>query len=64
MEGKVKWFNAEKHIGFIRGEDDKEYFVHLSALKEGFVPRQGTRVEFTPDKNERGLRAVDVKPME
>ena len=37
MQGKVKWFNQEKGFGFIVGEDEKEYFVHYSQIRqEGF----------------------------
>jgi CspA family cold shock protein len=34
MQGKVKWFNAEKGYGFIEGQDGKEVFVHCSAIEE------------------------------
>ena len=37
MQGKVKWFNAEKGYGFIEGEDGKDVFVHFSAIQsDGF----------------------------
>jgi CspA family cold shock protein len=29
MNGTVKWFNEVKGFGFITGEDEKDYFVHL-----------------------------------
>ena len=32
MNGKVKFFNQEKGFGFIKGEDDAEYFVHASGI--------------------------------
>ncbi|WP_172995811.1 cold-shock protein, partial [Lactobacillus helveticus] len=31
--GTVKWFNADKGFGFITGSDDKDVFVHFSAIK-------------------------------
>ena len=29
MQGKVKWFSAEKGYGFIEREDGGDVFVHL-----------------------------------
>ena len=34
MEGKIKWYKREKGYGFITGEDEKDYFVHYTALPE------------------------------
>ena len=37
MQGKVKWFDAEKGFGFIAQEDGKDIFVHYShILQEGY----------------------------
>jgi CspA family cold shock protein len=30
--GVVKWYNAEKKIGFLQSADGKEIFVHANAL--------------------------------
>ena len=48
MQGKVKWFNAEKGYGFIEGQDGKDVFVHFSAIEqEGFKTLdEGQEVEF------------------
>jgi len=35
MKGTVKWYNIKKGYGFIKGEDDQEYFIHYSALPCG-----------------------------
>ena len=65
MQGKVKWFNAEKGYGFIEGQDGKDVFVHFSAINaEGFKSlEEGQKVTFDtePDpKNSAKLRAVNV----
>ena len=48
MQGKVKWFNAEKGYGFIEGQDGKDVFVHFSAIvQDGFKTLdEGQEVEF------------------
>ena len=60
MKGTVKFFNHTKGFGFITGED-KDYFVHHSALAEGVTIDEGDSVEFTPEESPKGARANDVK---
>ena len=60
MEGTVKWFNRKKGYGFISGEDEKEYFVHYSAVAQGTFLRDNDRVAFEPADGERGLQAQNV----
>ena len=60
MKGTVKWFNRTKGYGFIRGEDDNEYFVHNSALAEGTFIRDDDKVSFDPAEGERGKQAQNV----
>ncbi|MBD3248416.1 hypothetical protein GF336_00035 [Candidatus Woesearchaeota archaeon] len=61
MKGTVKWYNRRKGYGFIKGEDEKEYFVHFSAIEEGTFIRDNDLVEFEPAETEKGLQARDVK---
>ena len=63
MQGKVKWFNQEKGFGFIVGEDEKEYFVHYSQIRqEGFKTlEEGNAVEFDAASADKGLQARDVR---
>ena len=62
MQGKVKWFNAEKGYGFIEGQDGKDVFVHFSAIEqEGFKTLdQGQEVEFEVVEGARGPQAANV----
>ena len=62
MQGKVKWFNAEKGYGFIEGQDGKDVFVHFSAIvQEGFKSlEEGQEVEFDVVEGARGPQAANV----
>ncbi|NHN33895.1 cold shock domain-containing protein [Paenibacillus agricola] len=62
MQGKVKWFNAEKGYGFIEREDGGDVFVHFSAIQtEGFKTLdEGQAVEFDIVEGARGQQAANV----
>ena len=62
MQGKVKWFNAEKGYGFIQREGAKDLFVHFSGIKsEGFKTlEEGWTVEFDVITGDRGEQAANV----
>jgi CspA family cold shock protein len=62
MQGKVKWFNAEKGYGFIESSDGKDVFVHFSAIQsEGFKSLdEGQAVEFDIVEGARGPQAANV----
>lgn len=62
MQGKVKWFNAEKGYGFIEREDGGDVFVHYSAIEEeGFKTLdEGQSVEFEIVEGARGPQASNV----
>ncbi len=62
MQGKVKWFNAEKGYGFIEREDGDDVFVHYSAIQsEGFKTlEEGQSVEFEIVEGARGPQAANV----
>ena len=66
MQGKVKWFNAEKGYGFIQREGAKDLFVHFSGIKsEGFKTLQeGWTVEFDVITGDRGEQAANVVHVE
>ena len=62
MNGKVKWFNAEKGYGFITDDTGKDVFVHFSAIQgDGFKSLdEGQDVEFDVVDGERGPQATNV----
>ena len=62
MQGKVKWFNAEKGFGFIEREDGDDVFVHFSAINaDGFKTLdEGQEVEFEIVEGARGPQAANV----
>ena len=62
MEGRIKWFNAEKGYGFIEREDGSDVFVHYSAIEgEGFKTLQeGDVVRFDVVEGARGPQAAHV----
>ncbi len=62
MDGKVKWFNAEKGYGFIVPEEGKDVFVHFSAIvSDGYKTlEEGQTVTFDLEEGERGPQAKNV----
>lgn len=62
MQGKVKWFNAEKGYGFIETEEGTDVFVHFSAIQtDGFKTlEEGQAVEFEIVEGARGPQAANV----
>lgn len=63
MQGKVKWFNAEKGYGFIERDDGTDVFVHFSSIEgEGFKTlNEGDDVEFEITDSDRGPQAANVR---
>ncbi len=62
MQGKVKWFNAEKGFGFIDRGQGTDIFVHYSQIQlDGYKTLQeGEVVEFELFQSERGMQAKHV----
>lgn len=62
MQGKVKWFNAEKGFGFIESNDGGDVFVHFSAIQgDGFKTLdEGQSVQFEVVEGNRGPQAANV----
>ena len=61
VEGKVKFFNAQKNFGFINGDDGTDYFVHGSSVEGGVLLKEGDKVSFSVINGDRGPKADHVK---
>ncbi|MEW6623865.1 MAG: cold-shock protein [Bacillota bacterium] len=61
-QGTVKWFNNEKGFGFIEVENEKDVFVHFSAIVgDGFKSlEEGQKVEFEVTQGPKGPQAANV----
>ncbi len=57
--GTVKFFNAEKGFGFIKGQDGKEIFVHATGLVDEV--RENDEVSYDVKEGKKGPNAVNVK---
>jgi CspA family cold shock protein len=60
--GRVEWFSERRGYGFIGWQEDKDVFVHRSAiLGEGRqILHKGQRVEFAVKRTPRGPEATNV----
>jgi CspA family cold shock protein len=63
VQGKVKFFNAEKGFGFIEREGESDVFVHFSNIVgEGYKSLdEGQTVEFDVAPGRKGEEAQNVR---
>ncbi len=64
IKGTVKEYNNTKGFGFISGEDDQDYFVHVSGLRPQLQQRglrEGQQVLFDAEFGVKGDKAVNVR---
>jgi len=62
-EGTVKFFNSSKGFGFIKGDDDNEYYVHVDELEHGARLNEGDKVSFEIATGPKGQKASQVKKL-
>ncbi len=63
MNGLVKWFNNKKGYGFIKHKDNKDVFIHYSAIDmNGYKTlNEGDYVNFELIETSKGLQAQAVR---
>jgi len=64
INGKVKWFNPAKGFGFIeRGDNEKDVFVHISAVKNAGMDGldEGQAMTFEVEEGPKGPNAVNLQ---
>jgi len=61
--GTVKFFNYDKGLGVIKGDDGKDYSVHFSGVESGTTIHEGDKVRFEVADGERHPRANRVEKM-
>ena len=64
INGKVKWFNSTKGFGFIeRGDNEKDVFVHISAVKNAGLDGldEGQEMTFEIEEGPKGPNAVNLQ---
>lgn len=63
VRGRVKWFNDKKGFGFIERHNERDVFVHYSAIHgDGYrtLP-EGAEVEFDLNDGPKGPQASNVR---
>ncbi len=57
--GTCKFFNSEKFYGFLKSEDNTEFFVHGTGIV-GEI-KENDKVQFQLKEGKKGLQAFNVK---
>ena len=63
-KGFVKEYDSSKGFGFITGENNEDYFVHVSGLREHLKKKSlslGQKVSFDIDFGMKGDKAINVR---
>ena len=64
INGKVKWFNSAKGFGFIeRGDNEKDVFVHISAVRSAGMDGldEGQAMTFEIEEGPKGPNATNLQ---
>lgn len=58
-QGKIIFFNKKTQFGFIKGTDNKDYYIRGKNLIDDVI--EGDHVEFEIKDTKKGPEAIDVK---
>jgi len=61
MKGTIINFKTEKGFGFIKGEDNKKYFFHISNVSNPMDIEENYMVDFKGQSKDKGLVATNIK---
>jgi CspA family cold shock protein len=61
QQGQVKYFNREKHFGYIALADGAEIFFHQDDVVDSSALSPGQRVNFRTGQSTKGPRAIHVQ---
>jgi CspA family cold shock protein len=65
--GTVKWFSAEKGMGFVKAEDGgKDVFVHISVVKKARLAdlSEGQRISMRVIESAKGRQAISLETVD
>lgn len=64
MKGNIKFFKTKDGYGFIIGEDMEDYFFSTKDIVNFAKVKINDKVQFTPSRNTKGLKAEVIVKIE
>ncbi|MBO9716203.1 MAG: cold shock domain-containing protein [Pseudoxanthomonas sp.] len=61
MDGTIRSYLPAKGYGFVRGNDNRDYFLHQSDISPGTQVLEGQRIRFEEAATPKGYRAKNVQ---